>query len=310
MKRPTHSTTEVHDLALDRLTLSAEVQPRGGEDVQLMREYTGDMLDGAEFPPVDVFWDREADEYHLADGFHRVKAALAARKSSIRAHLHLGTKRDAILFSVGANAAHGQRRSHEDKRIAVMKLLEDPEWSLWNDAEIARACHVSASMVSNLRDLATNSRGHQVGAKVGGDGMIRMPKWETTPNGRHQMKSAPLTKREVHELYASKIARHLRKSDPATRTAVPYPLGTVEIQTSRRLYHTLVGRDTDYLYRHVGRMIVLRQVIDPKLGITLVGHFAPGTERLTAVLRGLDIECATPEQVLRRKDESVALTAT
>jgi len=59
-----------------------------------------------------------------------------------------------------------------------------------------------------------------------------------------------------------------------------------------------------------GRMIVMRQLIDPKLGITLVGHFATGMERLIEILKALDIECATPEQILRRKEggvESVAV---
>jgi hypothetical protein len=38
-------------------------------------------------------------------------------------------ERDAILFSVSANGTHGQRRTNEDKRRAVLCLLNDPEWA-------------------------------------------------------------------------------------------------------------------------------------------------------------------------------------
>jgi hypothetical protein len=39
--------------------------------------------------------------------------------------------------SVSANAPHGLRRTNADKRRAVVRLLEDTEWSQWADREIA-----------------------------------------------------------------------------------------------------------------------------------------------------------------------------
>lgn len=62
-----------------------------------------------------------------------------------------GTKRDAILHSVGANTDHGLRRTNPDKRQAVMVLLKDEEWAQWSDREIARRCHVHNSFVSKIR---------------------------------------------------------------------------------------------------------------------------------------------------------------
>jgi hypothetical protein len=56
-----------------------------------------------------------------------------------------------VLFSVGANGAHGQRRTNEDKRRAVLCLLGDAEWGRWNDSEIARRCGVHHSTVATLR---------------------------------------------------------------------------------------------------------------------------------------------------------------
>jgi hypothetical protein len=42
-------------------------------------------------------------------------------------------------------------RSNEDKRKAVMVLLDDPEWSQWSDREIGQRAGVSAPFVGSLR---------------------------------------------------------------------------------------------------------------------------------------------------------------
>src|SRR5690606_6247751 len=62
-----------------------------------------------------------------------------------------GTQRDAKLYSVGANDKHGLRRSNEDKRNAVLTLLNDTEWSKWSDNQIAKACGVAHSFVGRVR---------------------------------------------------------------------------------------------------------------------------------------------------------------
>ena len=58
-----------------------------------------------------------------------------------------GTRRDAIIFSVGSNDKHGLRRNNADKENAVLKLLGDPEWSVWSDNMIAQKCKVSNHLV-------------------------------------------------------------------------------------------------------------------------------------------------------------------
>jgi hypothetical protein len=71
--------------------------------------------------------------------------------SNIAADVRQGTRRDAVLYSVGANALHGYPRSNDDKRRAVMTLLRDDEWSGWSDSEIARRCCVDHKTVGRLR---------------------------------------------------------------------------------------------------------------------------------------------------------------
>lgn len=124
-------------------------QPRSILNLNWVEEYGQDMIAGAVFPPVVVFYD--GSNHWLADGFHRVEAASALDLIEIAADVRQGTQRDAVLYSVGANGNHGQRRTNDDKRRAVQTLLDDPEWSRWSDHEIARRCAVDHKVVSRLR---------------------------------------------------------------------------------------------------------------------------------------------------------------
>jgi hypothetical protein len=94
---------------------------------------------------------KDGNDYWLADGFHRFLAHSRAGKTSIYEEIRIGTKRDAILYSVGANHEHGLRRTNADKRSAVMLVLSDAEWSAWSDNEIAKRCYVSVSFVGDVR---------------------------------------------------------------------------------------------------------------------------------------------------------------
>lgn len=120
------------------------------------QEYAEAMQEGDIFPPVVVFND--GARYWLADGFHRYHASNYVGYLEIEADVNLGTKRDAILYSVSANAKHGLRRTNADKRKAVLTLLNDDEWSGWSDREIARQCVVSDRMVNKYRSTAKDSQ--------------------------------------------------------------------------------------------------------------------------------------------------------
>lgn len=90
-----------------------------------------------------------------------------AKKASIDAEVREGGLRDAVLFSVGANGAHGLQRTREDKRNAVLVLLNDEEWSKWSDREIARRCCVGADMVGRLRPADTVVERQYIHPKTG-----------------------------------------------------------------------------------------------------------------------------------------------
>lgn len=136
-------------LDLDAIRVDGGTQPRAAISDDVIADYAAAMGDGASLPPVTVFYD--GSDYWLADGFHRYRAARQLGLVEIEADIRQGTRRDAVLFSVGANAAHGLPRTREDKRRAVMVLLGDAEWSKWSDREIARQCAVSHPTVATMR---------------------------------------------------------------------------------------------------------------------------------------------------------------
>ena len=123
-------------------------QPRAAMDENTIDEYAEAMGEETKFPPITVFFD---GEFWLADGFHRLKAAEKIGLFKITVEVKQGSLRDAVLYSCGANATHGLRRSNVDKRRAVLRLLEDKEWSQWSDRSIARCCGVSHDLVNRMR---------------------------------------------------------------------------------------------------------------------------------------------------------------
>lgn len=137
------------NLSLDKIKIDGGTQSRAKIDQDVVSEYADNMRDGAKFPPVIVFHD--GAEYFLADGFHRYHAAKKAGSPGIKCDVREGTLRDAILYSFGANADHGLRRTPADKRKAVMAMLSDIEWQDWSDREIARQCCVSHPFVAAIR---------------------------------------------------------------------------------------------------------------------------------------------------------------
>jgi hypothetical protein len=98
-------------------------------------------------------------EYQLNKWQH---SSLLIGLERIAATIQKGARRDAMLYSVGANAVHGLRRTSADKQKAVMTLLEDREWSKWSDREIARRCGVHHQMVGKLRNSLDESSSERI----------------------------------------------------------------------------------------------------------------------------------------------------
>lgn len=134
---------------IEAIRIDGGTQSRTEINNEAVAEYAEAVRAGTEFPPVVVFHD--GADYWLADGFHRYHAHKHAEKASIAADVRDGTKRDAVLFSLGANGTHGLRRTNADKRKAVQTVLADAEWAQWSDRKIAEVCGVGHPFVAAIR---------------------------------------------------------------------------------------------------------------------------------------------------------------
>lgn len=90
----------------------------------------------------------------LADGFHRWHAHKVLGAEAISAEVRDGSRRDALLFSLAANSAHGLQRGATDYRraydIACRNGLVDP-----TDSDgVARLLHCSGRWASDLTERA------------------------------------------------------------------------------------------------------------------------------------------------------------
>lgn len=159
-------------IEIARIRTDGGTQSRAQLDLVTIAEYAEAMQAGDQFPTVKLFDDGE--DLWLADGFHRVEAAKSIGRTTIVALVLRGSRRDAVLDSVGSNAMHGLRRTNADKRHAVELLLADPEWAQWSDREIARRCAVSHQTVSSIRAELTvkNGQSDAPALRKGADGRV------------------------------------------------------------------------------------------------------------------------------------------
>lgn len=163
------STKQV--LEISAIRQDEQIQPRQALNKAVVTEYSFAMKQGDEFPPIIVFYD--GSKYWLADGYHRIAAAQVNGDLEIIAERKSGSRRDAILYAVGANSTHGLRRTNADKRRVVERLLQDLEWCQMSDNAIAQQCGVSHSFVGKLRqENLLTLNGVKSTSRKGADGRI------------------------------------------------------------------------------------------------------------------------------------------
>lgn len=305
---------DVHEIAIRNITTDAELQPRAHIDLDVVREYSDAMIEGDEFPPVDVYYD--GITYWLADGFHRYKAALKAGMPSIRCRVYQGTKEDALLYSMGANASHGVRRTQEDKRRIVLRMLGHPEWCQWSDAEIARRCRVSPSTVRRYRDNSPGLPGHLVTLRVTGNGNLRdcsngdtvIKQESVDPPPSYSLPPTPLSSADLKEQYLRRVARALKRTDPKIKTNVETPFGNIDIVGSGGAdYYFTTAHDQYTLFAALGKAVFLScltqdsDLID--IAPVLVGHISPRLASLAKAIRDVRLAVVvTPEALIAENE--------
>lgn len=159
-------------IQIDAIRTDGGTQSRAAIDTEHVAELAEDHKGGLALPEIVVFYDGE--NYWLADGFHRLAAWKSIGLDEARCEVRQGSLRDAKMFSAGANASHGLKRTNADKRRAVMMLLEDEEWSKKSNEWLAEKACVSRELVRTER--AKNQPAESAGCtetRLGRDGKER-----------------------------------------------------------------------------------------------------------------------------------------
>jgi hypothetical protein len=202
-------------LQYHQIRMDGGTQPRSELEIPVMEDYAELMRCGTQFPPITVFFDGK--DYWLADGFHRVGAALRARPNDpIEAEVIQGTQSDAQWYSFGANKTHGLRRMPGDRIRAIIAALRHPEAANKSDREIAAhvGCH-RETVAKYRKQIEVTSTSRKPASRVGRDGRT--------------INTANIGKKQKHRKTRStpKLSRHT--TTPILGGSTPKPMITVNL---------------------------------------------------------------------------------
>ncbi len=139
-------------------------------------------------------------------------------------------------------------RSNEDKRRAVLTLLNDAEWSAWSNREIGRRCPVDDKTVAKLRETLT--------AEIRSDSRIYTTKHGTVavmntaaigkPRGAETLECA-IRPKGRHYSCEIRYSQRVEKQNPGCEMAAEkcvrgFDFDFCAVSFQCMLYHGFVGR--------------------------------------------------------------------
>lgn len=139
---------ELVELKLADLDFSIVTALRTELDDDAVEAY---LRDWDQLPPIDVYIDPETGEKRVADGGHRGAAGKLGKKKLIKSRTKKGGKREAELYAMGRNEHHGVRRTNEEKRKIVERLLNDPEWQKMSARWMQEKTGVDAKVIRAIK---------------------------------------------------------------------------------------------------------------------------------------------------------------
>jgi hypothetical protein len=143
-------------LKLESICIDGGTQCRIVIDQPTVYSYAEHMKEGSEFPPLETVFD--GSTHWLTDGFHRWHAYKIIGIKEIDVIYKPGTKEEAILAALKANAKHGKTLTNEDKRNKITMALLIPGYTEKSNYEIAKLCELSKSFVASVRDPKVKER--------------------------------------------------------------------------------------------------------------------------------------------------------
>jgi hypothetical protein len=189
---------DIKTIELKKIRLDGGTQPRAKISEEMVSRLTEVLLNGGKMKEdPTVFFDGK--EYWLADGFHRFHANKRAGYTEMKCNVLLGTKREAWIYSRGANSDHGMPRTSEEIRGSVISCLDDIELCDLSDRKIADICKCSPMTVGRVKKSLDLERPAKVMTKNG--------KMMDTANIGTKVKAAPEPEPEyTHDDRLSELA--------------------------------------------------------------------------------------------------------
>lgn len=180
---------QIQEISLSEIHLDRETQIRVEVSEETVQRYYEVMIDEATrdlFPPILLFRDPDGRLW-LADGHHRVAAAIRRKFASIRAIIRPGTKADAIWEAAKANGKNSLQLGRADVRRTVEMILAVlPDRS---NRAIAEVVGCSYEYVRKLRESTDNSL--SVERTIGRDGKSRPARRQNTKSPSNSEEDSP-----------------------------------------------------------------------------------------------------------------------
>lgn len=157
---------DIKTIELKKIRLDGDTQPRKQINEEHVANLTEVLLNGGKMKEAPiVFFDGK--EYWLANGFHRYHAHKRAGYTEMECEIINGTRREAWIYSRGANHDHGLPRTSEEIRANVTSCFNDVELCGLSDVQIAAICKCSSMTVGRVRKLLDLDRPEKVMTKNG-----------------------------------------------------------------------------------------------------------------------------------------------
>jgi transposase-like protein len=136
-------------LRINDIRRDGSTQTRRWLDASVVRRYCALLKQGANFPPVRVWFD--GINYWLVDGFHRVAAAESAGFKYVTAEILHGPLEAAIWDSFSANSRHGLPRKRSDLVAIIGRAIKHTQAASMSNVDIAKHLGVTETTIRRWR---------------------------------------------------------------------------------------------------------------------------------------------------------------
>lgn len=163
------SDDQIQEILLSEINLDRDTQIRVAMNEETVQRYFDIMEDEsafAKFPPILLYRDFEGKLW-LADGHHRVAAAMRRKFATTRAIVRTGTKSDAVWEAAKANGRNGLQLGRADIRRAVEMLCA--AWPDRSNVVIAETLGCDEKTVRKYRPAKSGSDLSEPEKRVGKD---------------------------------------------------------------------------------------------------------------------------------------------